>query len=428
MELLLATQQSGILMPFAWILGKILEAIYFIFSSIGIESIGLCIIVFTVVIRMLMLPSTIKQQKFSKLNSVMNPEIQAIQKKYKNKVDQASQLAQQEEIKAVYDKYGVSPTGSCLQLLIQMPIILALYRVIMNIPAYVSSVKDYYLTILQNMNGSQIKEFFTYKVDSFSDLTTQQVNNCIDVMSGYNRATLKVDGFSLSKLVDTIDSSVVDKAYDHIHNINNFFCYNLSDSPSQMLKAGLPIILVLLIPVLAGLTQFLSVTLSMKLNSAATNTQDNPMAGSMKMMNIMMPLMSVYMCYMFASGIGIYWVTSSAAMMIQQIFINMHLKKMDVNEIIEKNKEKAEQKRIARNEKNGVYREQVLKAASTNTKSVSSKANSTKSFAEKEKIIEEAKMKNMKKKNGSIGSRVNMVNDFNERNAFFSLKKKEKLV
>ena len=130
----------------------------------------------------------------------------------------------------------------------------------------------------------------------------------------------------------------------------------------------------------------------------------------------MMLLMSVYMCYMFASGIGIYWVTSSAAMMIQQIFINMHLKKMDVNEIIEKNKEKAEQKRIARNEKNGVYREQVLKAASTNTKSVSSKANSTKSFAEKEKIIEEAKMKNMKKKNGSIGSRVNMVNDFNERN------------
>ena len=386
MELLLATQQSGILMPFAWILGKILEAIYFIFSSIGIESIGLCIIVFTVVIRMLMLPSTIKQQKFSKLNSVMNPEIQAIQKKYKNKVDQASQLAQQEEIKAVYDKYGVSPTGSCLQLLIQMPIILALYRVIMNIPAYVSSVKDYYLTILQNMNGSQIKEFFTYKVDSFSDLTTQQVNNCIDVMSGYNRATLKVDGFSLSKLVDTIDSSVVDKAYDHIHNINNFFCYNLSDSPSQMLKAGLPIILVLLIPVLAGLTQFLSVTLSMKLNSAATNTQDNPMAGSMKMMNIMMPLMSVYMCYMFASGIGIYWVTSSAAMMIQQIFINMHLKKMDVNEIIEKNKEKAEQKRIARNEKNGVYREQVLKAASTNTKSVSSKANSTKSFLFLQKI------------------------------------------
>lgn len=419
MGTLLTAANWPIVGQIAWLLGKVMNFIYMTLDNIlptdhGL--IGWSIIIYTIFVYTLMLPITIKQQRTSKMSSVMNPEIQAIQKKYKNKVDQASQLAQQEEIKAVYDKYGVSPTGSCLQLLIQMPIILALYRVIMNIPAYVSSVKDYYLTILQNMNGSQIKEFFTYKVDSFSDLTTQQVNNCIDVMSGYNRATLKVDGFSLSKLVDTIDSSVVDKAYDHIHNINNFFCYNLSDSPSQMLKAGLPIILVLLIPVLAGLTQFLSVTLSMKLNSAATNTQDNPMAGSMKMMNIMMPLMSVYMCYMFASGIGIYWVTSSAAMMIQQIFINMHLKKMDVNEIIEKNKEKAEQKRIARNEKNGVYREQVLKAASTNTKSVSSKANSTKSFAEKEKIIEEAKMKNMKKKNGSIGSRVNMVNDFNERN------------
>ena len=114
MELLLATQQSGILMPFAWILGKILEAIYFIFSSIGIESIGLCIIVFTVVIRMLMLPSTIKQQKFSKLNSVMNPEIQAIQKKYANKKDNDSMMKQQAELNAVYQKYGTTVRGSVM--------------------------------------------------------------------------------------------------------------------------------------------------------------------------------------------------------------------------------------------------------------------------------------------------------------------------
>ena len=89
---------------------------------------------------MLMLPMQIKQQKFSKLNSVMTPEIQKIQKKYQGKKDQQSQLAQQEEIKAVYDKYGTSPTGSCLQLLIQMPILFALYRVIMNVPAYVLSL------------------------------------------------------------------------------------------------------------------------------------------------------------------------------------------------------------------------------------------------------------------------------------------------
>ena len=122
-----------IIKQIAWLLGQIMNLIFnFLDKVFGIQNIGLCIIIFTVIVYTLMIPLTIKQQKFSKMSAVMNPEIQKIQKKYKNKVDQASQLAQQEEIKAVYDKYGVSPTGSCLQLLIQMPIILALYRVIMN--------------------------------------------------------------------------------------------------------------------------------------------------------------------------------------------------------------------------------------------------------------------------------------------------------
>ena len=100
-NLILATQTGGILKPFAWILGKILEIIYDLFSTMGIYNIGFCIILFTIVVRMLMLPMQIKQQKFSKLNSVMTPEIQKIQKKYQGKKDQQSQLAQQEEIKAV---------------------------------------------------------------------------------------------------------------------------------------------------------------------------------------------------------------------------------------------------------------------------------------------------------------------------------------
>ena len=112
--LLVATQTGGILGPFAWVLGKILEYLYDGFSLLGIYNIGFLIIIFTLVVRMLMLPMTIKQQKFTKLNTVMNPEIQAIQKKYQNKKDQQSQLAMQEEMKAVYDKYGTSPTGSCL--------------------------------------------------------------------------------------------------------------------------------------------------------------------------------------------------------------------------------------------------------------------------------------------------------------------------
>ncbi len=89
-----------------------------------------------------MLPLTIKQQKFSKFSAKMNPELKAIQKKYANKKDEMSMLAMNEETKAVYAKYGVSPTGSCLQLLIQMPILFALYQVIMRVPAYVDGVKN----------------------------------------------------------------------------------------------------------------------------------------------------------------------------------------------------------------------------------------------------------------------------------------------
>ena len=130
------------------------------FAALGIYNIGFCIILFTIVVRMLMLPMTIKQQKFTKLNAAMNPEIQEIQKKYKDKKNQQSQLAMQEEIKSVYDKYGTSPTGSCLQLIIQMPILFALYRVIMNVPAYVKPVKELYLNVLYGLDLSQMKEFF----------------------------------------------------------------------------------------------------------------------------------------------------------------------------------------------------------------------------------------------------------------------------
>ena len=173
-NLILATQTGGILKPFAWILGKILEIIYDLFSTMGIYNIGFCIILFTIVVRMLMLPMQIKQQKFSKLNSVMTPEIQKIQKKYQGKKDQQSQLAQQEEIKAVYDKYGTSPTGSCLQLLIQMPILFALYRVIMNVPAYVKPVKDLYLQVLNGLNATQMKQFFG--IDGLASGLSQDTN------------------------------------------------------------------------------------------------------------------------------------------------------------------------------------------------------------------------------------------------------------
>ena len=109
---ILLTQRSGaIIGNIAKILGFLMNGIYELLSSIGIVNIGLCIILFTVIIYTLMLPLMIKQQKTTRIMSVMNPEIQAIQKKYENKKDQASMLKMQEETKLIYEKYGTSPTG-----------------------------------------------------------------------------------------------------------------------------------------------------------------------------------------------------------------------------------------------------------------------------------------------------------------------------
>ena len=104
------TKYSGfILGPIARVLGVLMEGIFNILNIIGIPNIGLSIIIFTIVIYLLMMPLTIKQQKFSKLSAKMNPELQAIQAKYKNKKDNDSMMAMNEETRAVYAKYGVSP-------------------------------------------------------------------------------------------------------------------------------------------------------------------------------------------------------------------------------------------------------------------------------------------------------------------------------
>ena len=154
MQGILLTQDDGaILGPIAKILGVIMDIIFNFLDLIGIPNIGLSIILFTIVVNVLMLPMTIKQQKFSKLSAKMQPELQKITKKYEGKKDQTSMMLQQEETKAVYDKYGVSPTGSCLQLLIQMPILLALYRVIYAIPAYVGKIKDVYIPLVNKLIG-----------------------------------------------------------------------------------------------------------------------------------------------------------------------------------------------------------------------------------------------------------------------------------
>ena len=162
--ILLTKSSVPIIGQVASIMGWIMDGIYRVLDLVGIQNLGLCIIIFSIIIYALMTPLQVKQQKFSKLSSVMQPEhqiqhkkyrtvLQKIQKKYKDKKDQASVQKMQEETQLVYQKYGVSPTGSCVQLLIQFPVLMALWQVIYKIPGYVGSVKNVFTGLVDQITS-----------------------------------------------------------------------------------------------------------------------------------------------------------------------------------------------------------------------------------------------------------------------------------
>ena len=160
----LTKSTTFIIGPVAELIGFIMNGIFYVLGKIGLPNIGLAIIIMTILIYMAMLPLTVRQQKFAKLQRKMQPEIKKIQNKYQGRKDEASMAAQQEEIKQVYEKYGVSATGSCVQLLIQMPILFALYRVFYNIPAYLPLVKEAFFPLVDNL----------YKLDPKGAILTAQ--------------------------------------------------------------------------------------------------------------------------------------------------------------------------------------------------------------------------------------------------------------
>ena len=199
-EMLLTAYNGAILGPIAKVLGWVMNGIYALMSMIGIENVGLSIIIFTIVIYAILFPLTYKQQKFSKLSQKMQPELQAIQKKYNGKKDQASMMAMQEETQAVYEKYGVSMMGSCVQMLIQMPLLFALYRVFLNVPAYVSGVKNNFSTLVDGiMATSGYQDKMTQLVTDLRVMTTPAAdftvsdptalsNSIVDVLYKMNSA------------------------------------------------------------------------------------------------------------------------------------------------------------------------------------------------------------------------------------------------
>ena len=388
--MLLTQSSTPVIGWISTLLGYVIDIIFRLLDLVGILNIGLSIIIFTVFVRLIMTPLTIKQQKFTKINQAMQPEITKIQKKYRNKKDQASLAKQNEEIQAVYEKYGTSPTGGCAQILIQFPIFLAFFNVVRNVPAYIPQVKDIYMTAvtaIQQTPGyvDTINKIADGVHSSYiSELPNNATSNqIIDVLNYFT-----ADAWG--QLADAMPSisGVIESDHHQVAGINNFiFGINVAQAP------GFRLSVYLLIPILAALFQFLT-TKTMK----QPDMGDNPAAGMTKSMTYVMPLMSFYFCLVAPAGMGLYWATSALFMCIQQIIVNKYMEHADLDKMIEKNREKAAKKK-AKGKKTMMERLTGAADNADNQQQVSGR-----------KTITDVATMNLKKMPGASGSSANGQN------------------
>ena len=221
-------------------------------------------------------------------------------------------------------------------------------------------------------------------------------------------------------------SEDVDHTLGLLNQYNNFLGLNIGNSPSYIMKeaisAGsyLMVLAAVSIPVLSAVTQWINLKLMPQQETQSDNKNDtqNTMMQSMKTMNMVMPIMSAVLCYTLPTGMGLYWVAGAVVRSIQQIVINKHIDKIDLDELIKKNEEKAKKKM----EKAGVRANQMSAYANMNTKNVNSMASkssvkSSMTQEEREEMVKKStEYYNKNAKPGSMMAKANMVRQYNEKN------------
>lgn len=409
---------NAIIEPIASLLGKVLDVLFVGINAIGLGNIAIAIILFTLLVKLLMLPLTAKQSKMMKLNSIIGPEVRAIQNKYKDKKgDQNAMLKMQEETKAVYAKYGTSQMGGCVQMLIQFPILLALYRVFQRIPMYVTSLKALFINILGDggngiMSAADYSDFMsnTFNTGTLAKIDWSNVNDAVVAMNSFT-----TEQWNLLKEHFTSYASVIADNQTKITEMNTFLGINVSQVPTLALNIAI------LIPILSGVTQYISVRVSQ--GKSNQDDSDNPAAASMKMMNIFMPIMSAFIAFSVPAGLGLYWIATAVIQTIIQICINRYYDKLGVDEIVRRNVEQRNKKRA----KKGLPPEKIAKNATTSTKKIDSETKSQ----ERIDKLQQKKEQNDKKvkeileatnyyksaKPGSLTEKAGMVAKYNEKNS-----------
>ena len=296
-----------ICIPFAWL-------VRLFYTLTG--SFGMAIVLFTVVVKLVMLPFQVKSKKSMMRMNRMNGKIQEIQKKYAN-----NQVKMQEEMQKLYQEEGVNPMSGCLWSFLPLPILLALYstlrqpvtHLMMLSTEVVQALVDKVTAAGMDMSAIvQMKDGAAVVKDGVTQLMPYGQINLVKAASQMPELTGGIDGWI---------------------NVNyNFLGMDLTSTPWEAVKNftfTAAVIGLILIPILAGGSQLLFSWLTMKQQP----TPEGPGAGSTKTMMYMMPLMSVYFAFIMPAALGVYWIAQSVISLVQeQILGKFYTKKLEAEE------------------------------------------------------------------------------------------------
>lgn len=411
----------------AELLGLLMNGIYFVISKIGIPNVGLAIIIFTFILLMAMMPLQVKQQRFSKLQAIMKPELDKVQARYKGKKDQASQQKMMEETNAVYAKYGVSTAGSCVQLLIQMPVLFALYQVIYKIPGYITIIGNKIAEIAANSDFVSTLTGFVSEQNNATltrNFSGGATANIIDTV--YGLTTKQWAALQASSAGQSFEAAL-GGIHDYVSRATSFLGLSISDTPMEIIKnawadkTGMWVLLIIgaaLFPILAWFTQWMNYKLMPQPEAPSNGEQPSAMASSMQSMNTFMPIMSAFFCLTLPTGVGIYWIMSAVIRSVQQVLINRKLDKESPEDIMKAAQEKANKKRA----KQGLPPQKITELSHVSTRSFEAESKRIEGIKERnaeetrKQIQESTEYYNKTARPGSLASKANMVKAFDEKN------------
>lgn len=297
------------------------QVMHWIYSYV--PNYGLAIILFTVLLKVVLLPLAIKQHKSSLAMVKMKPYQDELMKKYGSNRQKYS-----EELQKLYQREGYNPMSSCLPMLIQMPLLFMMYTIIRR--------------PLHYMAGWSLTQIWQSSVSEFGTKIIEIKGNATTILAG-GLEKYKITAENFNSFESQILSNMKKPPIE-----TNFLGLNLANIPSEVWKV---VFLILLIPVISGATSFLLSWLSQKMSPAQ---QASEQAGSMKTMLLLMPLMSLWIAFTVPAGLGLYWIISNLIGIAQLYLLNALYNPKKLEEEVyakieaEKQREKAKKSESAR--------------------------------------------------------------------------------